>query len=98
MALIVDPDRNEIHALERVTDWHGKRVIEIGCGNGRLTLRLARLGAIVHAIDPNADLIREAGEKLPRRLAQHISYNVGSAEHLDSIDGSFEMGVFAWSL
>jgi 2-polyprenyl-3-methyl-5-hydroxy-6-metoxy-1,4-benzoquinol methylase len=98
MALIVDPEQNEIRALERVADWRGKRVIEIGCGNGRLTLRLAGLGARVHAIDPDEESIRAGREGLPRRFARHVSYHAGQAEGLAFRTTSFDLAVFAWSL
>jgi ubiquinone/menaquinone biosynthesis C-methylase UbiE len=98
MTLIVDPEQNEIRALERVADWRDKRVIEIGCGSGRLTLRLAGLGARLHAFDTDAELIRSAQENLPGRFKQHISYHVGAAEQLDYANDSFDLAVFAWSL
>ena len=35
MTIRVDPERNEIRALKEVGTWRGKKVLEIGCGNGR---------------------------------------------------------------
>ncbi len=98
MAIDIDPEQNEIRALERATHWRHARVIEIGCGDGRLTLRLARLGAVVHAIDPDAKLIRTARGKLPKRFAKRVRYHVGKAEHLDYPNESFDLAVFAWAL
>jgi len=98
MTLVIDPEQNEVRALRRVADWRGKRVIEIGCGDGRLTLRLARLGAWVTAIDPDAKLIRAARRKLPSRFAKRVRYQVGKAEHLDHADESYDLAVFAWVL
>jgi len=98
LAIRVDPEQNEVRALERVTNWRGKRVIELGCGDGRLTLRLARMGAFVSAIDPDAKLIRTARRRLPKRFARRIRYHVGKAEHLDHANESFELAVLAWSL
>jgi cyclopropane fatty-acyl-phospholipid synthase-like methyltransferase len=40
MTLRIDPEENEIQALRELTDWRGKRVLEIGCGEGRLSQRL----------------------------------------------------------
>ena len=97
MALHVDPDKNEIRALERVMDWRRKRVVEIGCGGGRLTLRLAGLGASVHAIDPDPKAVREARRTLPARYAKRVRYQVGGAESLKLRDESFDVAVFAWS-
>jgi hypothetical protein len=34
MTLRVDPEQNELRALKNVAEWHGKRVVEIGCGEG----------------------------------------------------------------
>jgi len=98
MRVRIDPQQNEVRALQRVTDWRLKRVLEVGCGDGRLTLRLARLGARVHAIDPDKKLIREARENLPKRLASRIRYRVGKAEELRLPDQSFDVVVFSWSL
>ena len=98
MPLRTDPERNEVLALKDVIDWHGKQVLEIGCGDGRLTLRLASLGAIVQASDPDAQLIRKARKDLPERFAKRIHYQVGQAERLDHGDESFDVVVFAWAL
>jgi 2-polyprenyl-3-methyl-5-hydroxy-6-metoxy-1,4-benzoquinol methylase len=98
MALHIDPEENEIRALERIADWRRKSVVEIGCGAGRLTLRLARLGATVHAIDPDPKAVREARRSLPARLAGRVRYRVGNAQALKLRDESFDIAVFAWSL
>jgi 2-polyprenyl-3-methyl-5-hydroxy-6-metoxy-1,4-benzoquinol methylase len=98
MAIIVDPEENEVRALQHVGDWRHKRVIEIGCGDGRLTLRLARLGAKVYAIDPDPQLIQTAHNNRPQRFAQNIRYRIGSAEHLDHANETFDLAVFAWAL
>jgi ubiquinone/menaquinone biosynthesis C-methylase UbiE len=77
------------------------RVLEIGCGDGRLTLRLARLGAIIEAIDPDAASIRQARRQLralPTRLARNVHCHVGQGEHLNFPDESFDRVLFAWSL
>jgi ubiquinone/menaquinone biosynthesis C-methylase UbiE len=98
MAFIIDPEQNEIRAIQRVTDWRGKRVLEIGCGNGRLTLRLAELGGRVQAFDPKQELVREAHENLPKQFAGQISFHTGQAESLAFRTASFDLAVFAWSL
>ena len=98
MTLRVDPEKNEVRALESVTDWRGKRVLEIGCGDGRLSLRLASLGAILDANDPKPEAIAKARKNLPMRFAGKIRYKVGQAERLAHRDASFDAVVFAWSL
>jgi 2-polyprenyl-3-methyl-5-hydroxy-6-metoxy-1,4-benzoquinol methylase len=98
MPLRVDPEKNEVGALKSVTDWRRKRVLEIGCGEGRLTLRLAQLGALVSATDPDAQLIRTARKRLAQRLAKRINYRVGKAEAIDHPRDSFDIVVFSWVL
>ena len=98
MAIEVDPHERELRALERVTDWNGLRVLEIGCGDGRLTTRLARLGAHVLAIDPDATRVRAARRSLSRRYAARVVFRVGHAERLPYRANEFDAVVFAWAL
>lgn len=99
MALLIDPAGNEIRALERAANWRGKRVLEAGCGDGRLTLRIAALGAgEIHAVDPDRELIREARRNLPKRYAGRIEYRVGQAEKLTHASNAFDIVLFSWVL
>ena len=98
MVLRIDPEKNEIHALKTMTDWRNKRVIEIGCGNGRLTRRLAHLGAQIEAIDPDRKLIATAKKDLPARLSDRIRFKVGSALDLKYPKQTFAIVVFSWVL
>ena len=62
--VVIDPEQHELLAVtERLPAVPG-RVLEIGCGDGRLTRRYSPRAASVVAIDPDASLIaafREAG-------------------------------------
>ena len=98
MTLRIDPEKNEVRALKGVTNWNGKRVLEIGCGQGRLTQRLAQLGATVHASDPDSQLIRTARRNLPQRFVKRIHYQVGAGGRVDHPSESFDVVVFAWAL
>jgi 2-polyprenyl-3-methyl-5-hydroxy-6-metoxy-1,4-benzoquinol methylase len=98
MVLHIDPEKRELRELKEAAIWRRKRVVEIGCGDGRLTERLANLGARIDAIDPEAKLIRAARRRKPARLAARIRYHVGKAEHLPAGNGSVDRVVFAWSL
>ena len=96
MAIRIDAEQNEIRALQAVADWRTRQVLEIGCGEGRLTERLAGLGARVHAIDPDAALIRKARRRLPRQLASRVRFAVGTADSLEHRAESFDRVVYAW--
>jgi ubiquinone/menaquinone biosynthesis C-methylase UbiE len=99
MAIVMDPSGEEIQALKRLTNWRGKRVLEAGCGDGRLTLRLAGLGAAkIIAFDPSTDLVRTARKNLPEKYKDRIAYRVGNAEHVKQKANQFDIVVFSWVL
>ena len=43
----------EIGMIERFVDLEGKRILEVGCGSGRMTSLLAERSAKLVAIDPD---------------------------------------------
>ena len=99
MTLVMDPAGAEIEALKGITNWRGKRVLEVGCGNGRLTLRLAKFNpAKIIAFDPNRDLIRAARKNLPETYKEKIQYRVGNAEHVKQKADQFDIVIFSWVL
>ena len=99
MTLVVDPAGNEIRALLKAMEWTGKRVLEIGCGEGRLTLRLAafRPGHI-EALDPDGARLRLARKDLPARYGKRITYHLGHAEKLRYPKDQFDIVIFSWAL
>ena len=98
MPLRIDSEQNEVRALQQVTNWRSQRVLEIGCGDGRLTRRLARLGAHVQAIDPDATLIRAARRQLPVRFAPQVLFRIGRAGRLEYAHESFDLVILSWVL
>jgi len=53
MARTLDPEGAHLAALRRLGDFRGRRVLEMGCGEGRLTLGIALEAAHVVAFDAN---------------------------------------------
>jgi len=98
MANALDPEGAHLAALRRLADFHGRRVLEMGCGDGRLTRGLAVEAASVLAFDPDASVVRAARESLTAELAVRVEFEVASAQSLEVEAGSFDLVVFSWSL
>ena len=47
----------------------GRRVLEIGCGDGRFTMLMAQMGATVLAVDFSINTLRILGSRLPSGMA-----------------------------
>ena len=94
----MDPEGVELAALDRLLPLSGKRLLEIGCGDGRLTRALAERAASVVAIDPNRRAIVKARRTLPVRRRAHVRFDVGRAESLPYADGAFDAAIFSWAL
>jgi ubiquinone/menaquinone biosynthesis C-methylase UbiE len=93
-----DPDRAEINALTRIAPMGGLRVLELGCGHGRLTFHYADAAASVLGVDPNAHEIARARADLPPELADRVSFAVAGAAELDAPHVTFDLALFSHSL
>ncbi|MGH2626626.1 MAG: class I SAM-dependent methyltransferase [Anaerolineales bacterium] len=93
-----DPERSEIRTLQRRLPLAGARVLEIGCGDGRLTRRLAGVARAVEALDPDPEGVAQARRLLPARLSGKVRLHVASGERLPFGGGSFPVAITSWSL
>lgn len=94
----LDPEGAHLAALRRLADFRGARVLEMGCGEGRLTGGIAEQAAHVLAFDPDAEAVEKGRNALAADLADRVSFLVASAEQLEIAPGSFDLVVFSWSL
>jgi ubiquinone/menaquinone biosynthesis C-methylase UbiE len=94
----LDPEGAHLAALRRLADFRGSRVLEMGCGEGRLTEGLAEEASHVLAFDPDADAVKQGRNALAAKLGDKVSFRVASAEQLQIAPGSFDLVVFSWSL
>jgi ubiquinone/menaquinone biosynthesis C-methylase UbiE len=95
---VLDPEGAHLAALHRLHDFSGTRVIEVGCGDGRLTLGIAERAASVLAFDPDEAAVAAARQALPPRLASRVIYQVASATDLAITPSSSDAVVFSWTL
>jgi len=95
---VLDPEGVHLAALRRLGDFRGQRVLELGCGDGRLTLGIAADAAQVRAFDPDAEAVERARCSLPAELADRVAYEVASGREIEIAPHSFDLVVFSWSL
>jgi ubiquinone/menaquinone biosynthesis C-methylase UbiE len=98
MAKLQDPEGIETKTVLKHLSFDGKDVLEIGCGDGRLTFKYAEMARRVVAIDPIEESIEKAKSYRPKNLHQRLEFLVGQGEKLTFPDQSFEIVFFSWSL
>ena len=100
MTVRIDPEGNETAALFELVELEGSAVLEIGCGDGRLTRRYADRAAHVTAIDPFEDAIARAQERLSKALNERIEFrHVAFADLAAASDADvFDVTLLSWSL
>jgi len=72
--LLVEPTQSQLLGLS-----DGQRVLDIACGAGRFTRRMASEGVHVVAFDNSAKFIARARRATPPQLARRIDYHVVDA-------------------
>jgi SAM-dependent methyltransferase len=70
-------------------DLAGRRVLDVGCGTGRLAVALAERGARVWGVDPSEEMLRQARSAGGR----NVGLRLGRAEELPFKDAWFERAV-----
>lgn len=98
MTATLDPEGAHLASLRRLVDFQGRRVLEMGCGEGRLTRGIAADAASVTAFDPDEERVREARASFPSDLLDRVAFQVGAAESIELPRHSFDLVVFSWSL
>jgi len=93
-----DPDGVEPAAIAAAADLAGKRVLEVGCGEGRLTRFAARRAREVYAFDPDGERVDKAAAALGAELRDRVSFRVHDADALDVERARFDLALCGWSL
>lgn len=73
--------------FDKLIDWQGKAVLDLGCAGGFMAEALDDRGAQVTGIDPAAEAIAAAGVHAQGR---EITYDVGVGEALPYEDAQFD--------
>jgi ubiquinone/menaquinone biosynthesis C-methylase UbiE len=94
MPLERDPEGNEIRSIREFLNLSDAYVLEIGCGDGRLTRLYAPIAAAVMGIDPDLDRLTGALQMPP----PHARFAQASALALPFAASVFDSAILAWSL
>jgi ubiquinone/menaquinone biosynthesis C-methylase UbiE len=93
-----DPEGREAAEICAAGEVDGKRVVEVGCGRGRLTSVVAARARDVYAFDPNADVVAEARAALADGLRDRVRFGIHDAQALDVPRRRFDLALCGWSL
>ena len=100
MATQLDPEGVEIANLRTMTGgFTGKRVLEVGCGSGRLTWRYAHEADYVLGLDHSSDEIAKANQALPESLRSRVEFKPISILDFHPMSHTrFNVAILSWSL
>ena len=98
MTRSIDPEGVETKVIHGLVDFAGKDVVEVGCGDGRLTWRFADAAASVLAFDPDEAVIVAAREQTPPALRDRVTFRVADMASVRLAAGSYDVSVLSWSI
>jgi ubiquinone/menaquinone biosynthesis C-methylase UbiE len=99
MPIRLDQEGHEIAALVAMLPPRaGLRVLEVGCGDGRLTRRYAHMAERILAVDSSAPDLEEFSASMPAAFAGRIELRASPIETLQISDEEFDVVLMSWSL
>jgi ubiquinone/menaquinone biosynthesis C-methylase UbiE len=73
-------------------------VLEVGCGDGRLTWRYAQETASVLALDPAEEMIRRATEAAPETMGAKVEFLAADITNVELAPDAYDVAILAHSL
>ena len=105
MTILLDPEQTETAILLDFTgELAGRRILEIGSGDGRLTWRFAHLAESVVGLEPSPDKYGRGLNNLPSSLKNRVAFHNIGLEEYSADRGSlsepklFDLAILSWSL
>lgn len=100
MRVSIDPEGTETGVIHELVEFAGRRVLEVGCGDGRMTWRYADQAASVLALDTDDAKIERAIGAIPKQLRSKVEFIVADITdaELELPDKAFDVAVLSHSL
>ncbi len=89
-----------IKLLDKLEVSKDAQILEVGCGNGRIVINLAKHGYVVYGIDISPVLIDDAKKKaVEHSISERVKFYVGDARKLGEIfpNKKFNVIIMVWS-
>jgi ubiquinone/menaquinone biosynthesis C-methylase UbiE len=98
MVVKLDPDQEETRAIHDLIDFTGLEIVELGCGDGRMTRRYADTAASVFAFDTAEPLVALAKGRQPPESKPTVTFKVADITEMELPLETFDLAVISWSL
>jgi len=98
LSFTVDPRGVETRVINDLVDFDGLRVLEVGCGNGRMTWRFAEKASSVFAVDVDQEKIEAAKQATPDDLRSKLRFETTDITRAQLPTDSFDAAVLSYSL
>ena len=84
---------SDLPKIKEFVELSGQQMLEIGCGDGRLSSLLANHVKSLTAIDPDQAMITRAAKEI-----SGVDFRVGYGEKLDFTNDAYDIVLFSYSL
>lgn len=96
--MLLDPEEAETRVIHELVDFTDKDVLDVGCGDGRMTWRFAELTHSTLGIDPIAASIESARAMTPAGLRAKVRFQVADITTTTAPRAAFDVVMVSWSL
>lgn len=94
---LFDPEQIEIKKIQSFITNYGKRILDVGSGDGRLTSDLSINPDLVIGMDINFDELLIGKNSISQNKLNNISFCAASGNSIPVKNNYFDIVFFSWS-